>query len=240
MSFNIALVLALSIGAILPKVQEANPRSGLLQAAILSAYITYVVGSALASEPNNDSFSCSEPTGTDSFSQALFYIGFVGTFLSICISAFSVGSSDEPMTVPADKVRAHGQYFSLGAHVRRCAHSHQDDIDDEKEGTKYPYYQFHLVFTFAAGYFAVLLTNWGCALRGAVRFVALAHSQLRVPHCSIVTGQQGGANTFEVDRGFGSVWAKMGTSWVVALLYIWTLVAPILFPDRNFSYRNNN
>jgi len=30
----------------------------------------------------------------------------------------------------------------------------------------------------------------------------------------------------------GSVWAKAATSWLIALLYIWTLFAPVVFPDR--------
>jgi hypothetical protein len=31
------------------------------------------------------------------------------------------------------------------------------------------------------------------------------------------------------------MWIKVVTSWVSNVLYIWTLVAPILFPNRDFS-----
>jgi len=37
-----------------------------------------------------------------------------------------------------------------------------------------------------------------------------------------------------LDRGWASVWVKVVSSWVCSLLYIWTLVAPLLFPDREF------
>ena len=32
-----------------------------------------------------------------------------------------------------------------------------------------------------------------------------------------------------------SMWVKILSSWVCAGLYVWTLVAPILLPDRDFS-----
>jgi hypothetical protein len=35
-----------------------------------------------------------------------------------------------------------------------------------------------------------------------------------------------------VDVGWTSVWVKTGAEWVTALLYSWTLVAPVLFPER--------
>lgn len=140
LSFNIALVILLCICAVLPRVQEAIPRSGLLQASIIGVYITYVIGSAISSEPNDETFSCSNTdSGSDTFSEILFYVGFVGTFFTVCLSAFTVGSDDEAMTVPTDK----------------------EDADDEKDRSKYNYSVFHLVFVLAAGYVAVLLTNWG-------------------------------------------------------------------------------
>ena len=31
------------------------------------------------------------------------------------------------------------------------------------------------------------------------------------------------------------MWVKLGAQWVTGLLYMWTLLAPALFPDRDFS-----
>ena len=36
-------------------------------------------------------------------------------------------------------------------------------------------------------------------------------------------------------RNTNSYWIKLIISWCSSLLYIWTLIAPALFPDRDFS-----
>uniref|UniRef100_A0A0E0DEE0 Uncharacterized protein n=1 Tax=Oryza meridionalis TaxID=40149 RepID=A0A0E0DEE0_9ORYZ len=38
-----------------------------------------------------------------------------------------------------------------------------------------------------------------------------------------------------MDVGWTTVWVRICTEWATAALYIWTLVAPLLFPDRDFS-----
>lgn len=35
-----------------------------------------------------------------------------------------------------------------------------------------------------------------------------------------------------------SMWTKLACQWVLFILYYWTLVAPKLFPDRDFSGRS--
>ena len=88
------------------------------------------------------------------------------------------------------------------------------DMDDEKDGVTYRYWLFHLVFIGAAGYMAALLNNWTIVY-------------------DIGDGSGSSSeSSFTIDRGFGSVWVKMCTSWVICLLYIWTLIAPVLMPDR--------
>ena len=37
-----------------------------------------------------------------------------------------------------------------------------------------------------------------------------------------------------LDVGWVSVWVKIVTQWLTAVLYLWTLIAPTLFPDRVF------
>ena len=46
--------MALTVCSVLPKVQEANPQAGLLQAAIISGYVMYLTWSAMASSPNRE------------------------------------------------------------------------------------------------------------------------------------------------------------------------------------------
>ena len=38
-----------------------------------------------------------------------------------------------------------------------------------------------------------------------------------------------------INVGWTSVWVKVVSQWVTAALYMWTLVAPLVLPDRDFS-----
>ena len=81
---------------------------------------------------------------------------------------------------------------------------------EEKEKSKpvtYSYSFFHLIFSLASMYSAMLLTGWSTSV-----------------------GESGKL----VDVGWPSVWVRIVTSWATAALYIWSLVAPIMFPEREF------
>lgn len=68
---------------------------------------------------------------------------------------------------------------------------------------------FHLMFSFASAYLGMVLTGW--------------------------VWQQDANGEFQVDKGVTSLWVKIAAQWVCYSLYIWTVVAPILLPDRDFS-----
>jgi len=80
---------------------------------------------------------------------------------------------------------------------------------EEKEArpVSYSYSFFHLIFALASMYSAMLLSGWTSTSE---------RSDL-------------------IDVGWTSVWVRIGTEWVTAALYIWTLAAPLLFPDREFA-----
>eukprot|EP01137_Pigoraptor_chileana_P028944 Opistho-2@13452 len=84
--------------------------------------------------------------------------------------------------------------------------------DDESEGVTYNYAFFHFVFCLASLYIMELLTNW-----------------------ATVRPSDAGAATVNIGRGWASVWVKVASGWVAAALYLWTLVAPVIFKDRDFS-----
>ncbi|KAL2341236.1 hypothetical protein Fmac_009176 [Flemingia macrophylla] len=90
----------------------------------------------------------------------------------------------------------------------------EEDVEEgktekEKEAkpVSYSYSFFHLIFALASMYSAMLLSGWTSTSES---------SDL-------------------IDVGWTSVWVRIGTEWVTAGLYIWTLVAPLLFPDREFA-----
>jgi len=59
-------------------------------------------------------------------------------------------------------------------------------------------------------YFGTLLTDWGTA--------SPDHDDIS-----------------QYDVGWASAWVKVGTQWSIIVMYIWTLIAPALFPDRDFE-----
>lgn len=83
----------------------------------------------------------------------------------------------------------------------------EDTKKDAPRPVSYSYSFFHLIFSLASMYSAMLLTGWSTSV-----------------------GESGKL----VDVGWASVWVRIVTEWATAALYIWSLVAPVLFPDREF------
>ncbi|XP_057956826.1 uncharacterized protein LOC131150238 [Malania oleifera] len=79
---------------------------------------------------------------------------------------------------------------------------------EEKEArpVSYSYTFFHMIFALASMYSAMLLSGW--------------------------TDSSGSSDL--IDVGWTSVWVRICTEWVTAGLYVWTIIAPLIFPDREF------
>jgi len=94
--------------------------------------------------------------------------------------------------------------------------SEESDSEEEVESDapQYNYSFFHLVFFLASLYLGMILTNW--------------------QNVHFIGGFSGTDNTILVDQGMGSVWVKVISSWLTVVLYVWTMVAPIIFPHREF------
>ena len=67
---------------------------------------------------------------------------------------------------------------------------------------------FYLTFMLASSYVGMVLTGWGL--------------------------NQQDQGEFGVDKGWGSVWAKMAASWLCAVLYTWSLIAHKILTSRTF------
>ncbi|KAL8524787.1 hypothetical protein ACS0TY_014412 [Phlomoides rotata] len=76
----------------------------------------------------------------------------------------------------------------------------------EARPVTYSYMFFHLIFALASMYSAMLLSGW----------------------------TSDSENADLIDVGWTSVWVRICTEWVTAGLYIWSLIAPLLLPDREF------
>jgi len=85
----------------------------------------------------------------------------------------------------------------------------EENISEEEQAAKkYDWIVFHILMTVASMYACMLLTSWS-------------------------TNEY--SSTEEQFSSAESFWVKVASQWLVMILYIWTLVAPILFPDRDFT-----
>lgn len=80
--------------------------------------------------------------------------------------------------------------------------------DDEQDEVAYSYSFYHFMLFLASLYIMMTLTNW------------------YKPESSDI---------HNLTNSGVAVWIKITSSWMGLLLFIWTLIAPVLFPDRDFD-----
>eukprot|EP00898_Chlorokybus_atmophyticus_P006069 jgi/Chlat1/6463/Chrsp45S05965 len=212
-TLTLVLVVCFSIASIHPAVQGS-----LLPSAVIGMYTMYQCYSALASEPRN--YECNglaRRLRLDAASASTLALGLVLTLLSVIWSALRAGSST--VLLASREAAAEGPYETMLSDV-----SDKDDADKDEEvaepagksrrargkdlSVPYNYSFFHLIFALASMYVSMLLTGWGSA-------------------------DPQGKDT--IDIGWGSVWVKIIAQWTTVLLYGWSLLAPVLLPERDFS-----
>uniref|UniRef100_A0A7S3FG74 Serine incorporator n=1 Tax=Prasinoderma singulare TaxID=676789 RepID=A0A7S3FG74_9VIRI len=203
----------------------AAHNGSLLPAAVVSLYAMYLNFTAMTSEPDE----CNGLPGA-STSQGMLAAGLAVTLLSVVYSALRAGSS-QVLSTEGGSGAATEEYEALqdreDRRTSRRATGADDSDDDEEEGgarddedreeddedralagVPYNYAFFHLIFACAAMYYAMLMTGWG----------DLSEHQEK--------------DTINV--GWPSVWVKIISEWGTVAIYMWTLVAPMVFPDREF------
>jgi len=82
--------------------------------------------------------------------------------------------------------------------------------DDETDGVKYSWSMFHSLFGLATLFIMMTLTNW------------------YQPGNALITIDTISAN-------MSAVWVKIISAWACCAIYMWTLVAPVVLPDRDFT-----
>ncbi|MCL7021403.1 hypothetical protein MKW94_005724 [Papaver nudicaule] len=172
----------------------------LLPASVISVYCTYLCYSGLASEPRD--YECN---GLHNHSKAVstgsLTLGLITTVLSVVYSAVRAGSSTTFLEQSSSEEKPLLPFSKLD--------EQEDNKKDDKStgAVTYSYSFFHIIFSLASMYSAMLLTGWSTSV-----------------------GESGNL----VDVGWPSVWVRILTGWATAGLYLWSLVAPLLFPEREF------
>ncbi|KAI8048557.1 TMS membrane protein tumor differentially expressed protein [Syncephalis plumigaleata] len=236
-SLNQFLIMLLSVH---PQVQEVLPKSGIAQASMVTAYITYVIASALVNEPvtMGDNDQCNPLSKSRSTRTTAILLGATFTLVAIVYSTSraatqsgTLNRSDEARVPLIEHQPTERQQMRIDA-AREAVESgallpsylkeldsnganHDDgddddgnhEYDDEADECAYNYAFFHLIFALATMYVAMLLTDW-----------------------NTMSGNP--KELMRIGQSFTAVWVRVVSTWICVILYVWTLVAPVLFPTR--------
>lgn len=224
-SFNLILCVIISIISILPSVQEHQPHSGLLQPSIVSLYVVYLTWSGISNSPDhncNPGFFGIIPNDAHIENRVTFdkesIIGLIIWFSCVLYSSLRTASKSSKITMSENvlvkdngAVRNAGDQYLIDNEVEgRNGDSEKGEAkvwDNEEETVAYNWSFFHLMFALATLYVMMTLTNW------------------YKPNSDLKT----------LNSNIASMWVKIISSWLCMTLYVWSLVAPILFPNREFS-----
>lgn len=210
-SSNLILCAFLSVLSILPQIQVVQPRSGLLQPSILTLYVMYLTWSALNNSTNSECkptlFNTPDPTKSGADSQSL--VGLLLWFVCIIYSSIRTSTNSQvgKLTM-SDQILMKDTGAGDDIETGRNAGSSSQAQDNEEEEVAYSWSFFHLMFALASLYVMMTLTNW-----------------YKPSHLAM--GDTSGNDA--------SMWIKIISSWMCCGLYIWTLIAPLALPDRDFS-----
>ncbi|CAH9146208.1 unnamed protein product [Cuscuta epithymum] len=202
---NVFFIVMTMILAFVFAVIALHPRvnGSLLPASVISIYCAYLCYTGLSSEPRD--YVCNGlPNKSKAVTISTLILGMLTTVLSVLYSALRAGSSTAFLSPPSSPKTDKRPLLGTEEDMESGGKGKRGET--EARPVSYSYSFFHLIFTLASMYSAMLLSGWTSSSES---------SQL-------------------IDVGWTSVWVRICTQWVTAALYIWSLTAPLIFPDREF------
>ncbi|TVY38331.1 Membrane protein [Lachnellula subtilissima] len=236
-SINLILLIIVSAVSVHPAIQEYNPKAGLAQSAMVAVYCTYLTMSAVSMEP--DDKNCNPLIRAQGTRTTSIIIGAIVTMFTVAYTTtraatqgVALGGKGKSIRLPEDdehdlvtqqpdsrremRAAALRQAVEEGSLPADALLDDDDDEsdsgntakDDERSSTQYSYALFHIIFFLATTWVATLLTM------------------------NIEESTKDGNDFAPVGRTYWASWVKIVSAWVCYGIYTWTLVAPIVLPDR--------
>lgn len=204
---------------------------------MVTAYCTYLTLSAVSMEP--DDHHCNPLIRARGTRTASVVVGAIVTMATIAYTTtraatqgIALGSkggnnysrlgtddnehglvTQQPMSrreMRAEALRAAVESGSLPASALDESDDESDDgydsRDDERGSTQYNYSLFHVIFFLATTWVATLLTQ--------------------------NLDPEADDDFAPVGRSYWASWVKIISAWVCYAIYLWTLIAPVIMPDR--------
>jgi hypothetical protein len=237
-TLNLIFLLVVSAVSVHPAVQEYNPKAGLAQSAMVAVYCTYLTMSAVSMEP--DDKQCNPLIRAQGTRTTSIVIGAIVTMLTVAYTTTRAATQgvalggkgkirlpeddehdlvtqqpDSRREMRAAALRQAVEEGSLPADALLDDDDDNSDSgntakDDERTATQYNYTLFHVIFFLATAWVATLLT-------------------MNIEEST----KNGKLDDFApVGRTYWASWVKIVSAWVCYGIYTWTLVAPIVLPDR--------
>ena len=191
--------------------------NSLLTSAVVAGYVVYLTFVSVSSNPDKD---CN-PMYNDRENLVSVSIGLAITFITLCATVYFASIS---MTALIDDKSA-----ILTTQIDLEKTLTGEPMNDESNTTMRPSLtrmlsdvptqgkkssvrteaKFYVVMALISCYWCCVLTNWG--------------------------NPGGGGSSSSPTAGHTAMWMNISAAWICSLLYIWTIIAPKLFPDRDFS-----
>ena len=208
----ITITLVCGIAFYVLVIMRTRKDASILTSALVFTYILYLQWSALASNPNK---TCNPFGGSASNTVAQISLGLFFTFICMVVISGSTKSSDDQTTLTQ---QVNG---GLMEDKEDTTGERLDDVEksngkvvDQDDMHAFPISSatilFQVLLILCAVYFSQLLTNWGNP------------SLLATDTTSFFTSNE------------MSFWIKLVAQWISMLIYLLSLLAPLMFPDREF------
>ena len=142
------------------------------------------------------------------------WIGMMITLIAVVYSAMRVGSSADTFSLESTPARQNSTPLVIAPGTQGMSKDEEsgaapEDNHDEFDPVDYNYTFFHLIFALASMYVAMIMTSWASSAPSEQKDTA--------------------------DVGWASVWVKIVSQWAMSLMYLWTLLAPVVLRDRDFG-----
>jgi hypothetical protein len=239
-TINLIFLCIITVLSVQPTIQEANPKAGLAQSAMVAVYCTYLTFSAVCMEP--DDKNCNPLVRARGARTTTIVLGAIVTILTIAYTTtraatqgFALGTNNSTNNKYAQLTQdenEHGLVTQQPASRREImraavesgalpASALDEDSDDEEEvstkGGKDDERQ-GTQYTYSLFHIIFLL---------ATCWVATLFTQQMDP--------ENKSDFTPVGRTYWASWIKIISAWVCYAIYSWTLVAPIVLEGREFS-----
>tara|TARA_B100000795_G_C22771028_1_gene427872 strand:- start:31 stop:1392 length:1362 start_codon:yes stop_codon:yes gene_type:complete len=262
-AFFITITAIAVVGFTCLQLTMPDSDSSLLTSSVVALYSVYLCWSAVNSNPNPKcNPTIGSTTGDDpemialSMAVAAFSLGWTCYSATSSATTVTAGPSvsatrskneaedelKQPLNGPtSNKLRSVSEDDRSREHKNKDieADNDQDIMDDEEDRQDAPgtaggqspdsrIWFFHVVMAAGSLYLAMVLTDWGTgSVSGGIH------------NATTATPSSSGTSQVSVyvsnSTGVAQMWVKIISEWFAIGLYTWSLIAPRIFPDREFN-----